>query len=163
MFFLKKLFASGADKPFDKTDAPAVTEIDLGTDFIVMYENFIVSTQHKLYVVIENRGGNIGCLTFDFLQFQYCYPNDEAPHRYGVTGYGLFEVHHSPLIFSLERQNRSHPRHNSSRCLNYRHFVVRFKDVTLDVVGKGYTRELLAVAEFDALLKRGFEFVRRED
>lgn len=161
--FLQQLFAAGSNKISEENNATAFTKIDLGEDIRFMYENFIVSTQHTLYLVLEHRGEDIICLKFDFLQFQYGYPNDEAPHRYDVSGYGLFEVHHSPLIASLERQNRTHSRHDRSHYNNYRHFVVRFKDVSLDVVGKAYSIEILSSAEFDALLKRELEFVSKEN
>lgn len=161
--FLQRLFSAGADTTSGETRVFSFTEIDLGDDFRFMYENFIVATQHKLYLVPEQRGENIRCVTFDFLQFQYGYPNDEAPQKCGVSGYGLFEVHRSPLIASLERQNRSHASHDPSHYNSYRHFVVRFKDVSLDVVSRAYSTEILSSAQFDALLKRELQFVKKEN
>lgn len=106
--FLQRMFAAVADESPAETPLSSFTKIDLGEDFAFMYENFIVSTQHTLCLVLEHRGEDIICLTFDFLQFQYGYPNDEAPHKFGVYGYGLFEVFRSPH-YCFARKTKPHP------------------------------------------------------
>lgn len=68
-------------------------------------------------------------------------PNDEAlgGHRLwgkGLRHYSFQEVLNSDWIAELERRNRVHPRHSADVFNSLRHFVVTFKDETVECVAR---------------------------
>ena len=80
---------------------PKVIEIKLKKDYRFMYENFLISGQQELYLMLEENNGIIDLLKFNFKVYKYGYPNDEAmgSHpmaKFGLGFYGLFEVLNSP-------------------------------------------------------------------
>jgi len=94
-----------------------VTEVSLSKDYAFMYENFIVSSQHKLLLLLEQTADVIDTLQFDSLIYKYGYPNDEVSHplsKYGLGLYGLFKVTNSPWIIELRDNNRQHSGHTDS-------------------------------------------------
>jgi hypothetical protein len=69
-------------------------------------------------------------------------PNDEA-----ISGHRLYdaslsrvlwagEVENSALIAECERRNRVHPMHDAKRFAEYRHWIVRLKEDTVEVVAR---------------------------
>ena len=102
-----------------------------------MYENCIVSSQQKLLLLLEQADDIIDTLQFDFLIYKYGYPNDEVSHplsKYGLGSYGLFQVANSPWVTELRDNNRQHHRHTDSSFDDYKHYVAKFKDVTVEVI-----------------------------
>ena len=102
-----------------------------------MYENFIVSSQQKLFLLLEQADNIIDTLQFDFLIYKYGYPNDEVSHpfsKYGLGSYGLFQVINSPWVTELRDNNRQHHRHTDSSFEDYKHFIAKFKDVTVEIL-----------------------------
>jgi len=115
----------------------SVTEVSLNKDYAFMYENFIVSSQHKLLLLLELTDNVIDTLQFDSLIYKYGYPNDEVSHplsKYGLGSYGLFKVANSPWILELRDNNRQHSRHTDSSFDNYQHYIAKFKDVTVEII-----------------------------
>ncbi|MDT3402971.1 hypothetical protein [Mucilaginibacter terrae] len=85
---------------------PKVKEIALKREYVFMYENFLLSTQHELYLALEKRKEVVSILKFKYRQYKYGYPNDEAGHPYmdyGLGFYGFFEVHYSPWANCLSK------------------------------------------------------------
>jgi hypothetical protein len=122
---------------FQKDNAVTVTEVSLKKDYAFMYENFIVASQQKLYLLLEQNDDLIDSLEFDPLIYKYGYPNDEISHpytRFGLGSYGLFEVNYSPWLAELKEGSRQHPSHTNSSFAKYRHYVAKFKDVTVEVI-----------------------------
>lgn len=120
----------------DKTTI-SVTEVSLSKDYAFMYENFIVSSQYKLFLLLEQTDNVIDALQFDSLIYKYGYPNDEASHplsKYGLGSYGLFKISNSPWVKELRDNNRQHSRHTDSSFDDYLHYVARFKDVTVEII-----------------------------
>ena len=79
----------------------------------------------------------IDTLQFDFLIYKYGYPNDEVSHplsKYGLGSYGLFQVTNSPWVTELRDNNRQHYRHTDSSFDDYKHYVAKFKDVTVEII-----------------------------
>jgi len=118
---------------------PAVKEIQLQKEYRFMYENFIISSQQILYLLVEENNGVVDALKFNFSIYKYGYPNDEAlgAHpmaKFGLKWYSLFEVENSPWIEELKNSNRVHHRHSDSLYKDRKHYIVTFKDVTLDVI-----------------------------
>ncbi|OCX53584.1 hypothetical protein BEL04_04630 [Mucilaginibacter sp. PPCGB 2223] len=116
-----------------------VKEIELKKEYKFMYENFIISSQHELYLLLEESNGIIDALKFNFSIYKYGYPNDEAlgAHplaKFGLKWYSFFEVENSPWIEELKVANRVHHRHEDSLYKDRKHYTVTFKDVTLDVI-----------------------------
>lgn len=102
-----------------------------------MYENFVVSSQQKLFLLLEQVDDVIDTLQFDFLIYKYGYPNDEVSHplsKFGVGSYGLFQVNNSPWVTELRNNNRQHHRQTDTSFDDYKHYVAKFKDVTIEVV-----------------------------
>ena len=115
----------------------SVTEISLKKDYAFIYENFIVSSQQKLFLLLEQADDLIDTLQFDFLIYKYGYPNDEVSHplsKYGLGFYGLFKVTNSPWVTELRDNNRQHSRHTDSLFDNYQHYIAKFKDVTVEII-----------------------------
>lgn len=140
-----------------KKDNPtiSVTEISLKKDYAFMYENFIVSSQQKLVLLLEQADNIIDTLQFDFLIYKYGYPNDEVSHplsKYGLSSYGLFQIANSPWVTELRDNNRQHHRHTDSSFDNYKHYIARFKDVTLEVISTSMQEIQLTKSELLAFL-----------
>lgn len=119
---------------------PTVTKLTLNKDYKFMYENFVISTQHELYVLLEKNGNVINALKFNFILYKYGYPNDEGlgvhpMSQYGLGFYGLHRVDHSQWISKL---NERRPKKPWDLFENYQHYIVTFKDVTIDVISKGF-------------------------
>jgi hypothetical protein len=122
-----------------KKDTPTVeiTEVTLKKQYAFMYENFIVSSQQTLYVMLEENDGKIDALKFDPKLFKYGYPNDEISHpleKFGLGSYGFFEVTHSEWIKEIREINKSHPSHTDSLFDKDKHYIAKFKDVTIEII-----------------------------
>lgn len=118
-----------------------------------MNENFILSSQQKLYLFLEEKDGVIDALTFNFSVYKYGYPNDEIGHplqNYGLGFYGFYEVFNSHWIAELLNQNRAHAGHQDSYYSNRKHYIAKYKDVTLEVISCG-EYELTQIKKEDLL------------
>jgi hypothetical protein len=132
---------------------PIVTKLTLRKDYKFMYENFVISTQHELYLLLEKHGGQINALKFDFILYKYGYPNDEGlgvhpMSKFGLSFYGLFRVDNSEWIKKL---NEKRPKTSWDLFGAYQHYIVTFKDVTLDVISKGFKEVTLTADEITEL------------
>jgi hypothetical protein len=122
-----------------KKEVPAiiVTEVILKKNYAFMYENFVVASQRKLFLLLEQTDNIIDTLQFDFLIYKYGYPNDEVSHplsKFGLGPYGLFKVTNSPWITELKNINRQHHRHSDSLFDKDQHYIAKFKDVTVEII-----------------------------
>jgi hypothetical protein len=96
------------------------------------------------YTVSPQSGG--GEAEVKFLGVRAFYlgsPNDEAlkGHRLwgrGLDFYSFQEVIHSDWIAELERRNRVHPQHSTKLFEGLRHFVITFKEQTLECVALAF-------------------------
>ena len=140
-------------------------KITLEKDYAFMYEGFILSSQRKLYLLLEENKGVIDALTFEFLIYKFGYPNDEVglPSKIpGVEVYGVSQVTNSEWIKELMINNRSHSRHSDSHYANYKHYIVRFKDVTLEVISKNYTVEKMTIEEFNEIVETERSYIKND-
>jgi hypothetical protein len=147
------------------SNEPKVTEIKLKKDFKFMYENFLISGQRDLYLLLEESEGLIDALRFNFLIYKYGYPNDEAmgAHpmtKYGLGFYGLFEVLNSPWIIEIRDSNMIHPSHNDNMYNNYKHYIARFKDVTLDVICSKMEELQMTKGQLIEIVNKEIEFIK---
>jgi hypothetical protein len=120
-----------------------------------MYQNFIVSTQQVLCLLLEYNDDIVEVLKFKFSQYKYGYPNDEVGHpymRYGLGLYGFYEVKNSPWIVELKGQNKKHPSHDDRFYKDRKHYIVRFKDVTLEVVTTSYEELKMTRSDINDIL-----------
>ena len=122
-----------------KKDTPLIDikEVKLKKEYAFMYENFVVSSQQTLYVLLEESNEKIDALKFDPIIYKYGYPNDEVNHpltKYGLGFYGLFKVDNSPWMTEIKDNNKSHHRHNDSMFDNYKHYIAKFKDITIEIL-----------------------------
>lgn len=143
---------------------PKVTEVILGKNYPFKYENFVIATQHALFLFLEKHDVVVDALKFDFSIFKYGAPNDEARgghplSRYGLGFYGLYSVEHSPWIQELMISNRVHPGHSDAMYANLKHYVACFKDVTLDVVCADMQEVQLMIKEINALVSQQMEYL----
>jgi hypothetical protein len=118
---------------------PVVVEVALHGQYKFMYENCLFSTQQELYVLLDASADLVRALKFKSLLYKYGYPNDEVlgAHpmaKFGLDFYGLFEVKNSPWVTEIIKGNRRHHRHSDKMFSNVRHYILTFKDVTLDVL-----------------------------
>jgi len=138
-------------------------KITLDKDYDFMYENFIVSSQQNLFLFLEENNGIIEALNFKLKVYKYGYPNDEVglPSKIpGVEIYGISQVFNSEWIKELMTNNRSHPNHSDSFYSNYKHYVVRFKDVTLEVISENYEIVKLTKEELNGIIKTELEYIK---
>jgi hypothetical protein len=92
------------------------------------------------YTVASQFGGGKAEVKFSGVRAFYLgSPNDEAlnGHRLwgrGLSFYSFQEVIHSDWIAALEHRNRIHPMHSAKLFEGLRHFVITFKEQTLECV-----------------------------
>ncbi len=140
----------------------SVTKVKLSKDYAFMYENFVVSSQHKLLLLLEQTDDVIDTLQFDPLVYKYGYPNDEVSHplsQYGLGSYGLFQVINSPWVTELRDNNRQHDRHTDNSFSNYKHYVAKFKDVTLEVISTDIQEVQLTKSELHYFLEEQIDYL----
>lgn len=107
---------------FKKRSSISVTEVKLSRNYSFMYENFVLLTQHDVYLFLERVGDNTLALHFDSPYCKYGGPNDEAHAghplaQYGLGLYGLYLVENSPWIHEMMVQTESildMPTHSSA-------------------------------------------------
>jgi len=102
-----------------------------------MYENFVVSGQQTLYILLEESEDIIDALKFGLIVFKYGYPNDEVSHpldKFGLGTYGFYEVTNSEWIKEIRNINKSHPNHTDSLFDRDKHYIAKFKDVTIEII-----------------------------
>lgn len=149
------------------TNQPVVTEIALKKEYRFMYENFVISSQQQLYLLLEENKGIIDVLRFDPCSiYKYGYPNDEVPHplqRYGLGFYGFFEVRKSKWIEEIKANNRSHSRHSDSLFEKDRHFIAKFKDVTLEVIADGYQEIQMTREELNEIIATQLYYINCDE
>jgi hypothetical protein len=141
---------------------PSVVEVPLRKAYRFMYENFVVSTQHDLYLLLAKTGDTVDALKFDFTIFKYGSPNDEARggHQlfaHGLGFYGLYEVTNSPWINELMKANRIHPMHQDGFFSDMKHYVACFKDVMLEIVCDEMHEVRMSVDEVLGLVSKELE------
>jgi len=81
-------------------------------------------------------------------EFRNGYPNDEGAHplmRYGLGVYGLFLVENSPRIKKIIEEQSVDSRKSKGWWKSLNHWVFRFKETTLEVIGEDY--EVIAIDE----------------
>jgi hypothetical protein len=161
MFFRKK------DKAAGET-IPQVIGVKLSRDYKFMYDNFLISSQHELYLLLQERGGQVDTLKFDFSIYKFGYPNDEAmgAHplaKFGLGFYGLFEVLNSPWIKEICEANRIHSRHDDKMFEDVRHYIARFKDVTLDILCRKMEETQLTKERIIELVDKEIGFLKTDD
>jgi hypothetical protein len=98
---------------------PKIIELDLSSKYKFMYENFLVSTQHDAYLMLEENDGLVDALKFIGSTIKYGSPNDEGrgAHpltKFGKLTYGFYEVINSPWISEQMVGNRFHPQHSDN-------------------------------------------------
>jgi hypothetical protein len=138
-------------------------EIELEKDYGFMYENFIFSSQRNLYLFLEENNGIIEALKFEFKIYKYGYPNDEVglPSKIlGVEIYGISQVFNSDWIKELMINNRSHSKHSDNFYSNFNHYIVRFKDVTLEVISQNYEIVKITKEEFNIIIDKELEYIK---
>lgn len=113
-------------------------KIELNKKFRFLYSNFVISSQTKLHLILTKRENILDVIEFDlFSVYKFGYPNDEVSHpltKYGLGNYGFFEVQNSEWIEQLRKNNSSHSSHSDSTYNDLKHFIAKFKDVTLEVI-----------------------------
>ena len=143
---------------------PAVREVKLSKEYKFMYENFIFSTQSTLYLLLEENNSVIDALTFSkSLLHKYGHPNDELEHplsKYGLGVYGLFEVDNSEWIAEIKRKGMSHPKYFDGLYNNTKHYVARFKDVTLEVLSADYKLMQINKADFINIINKEIDYLK---
>lgn len=137
--------------------APIVSEEKISKSYKFMYENFVISTQHYLYLLLRKDEEGIRCIKFASSIYKYGYPNDEVGHplmEHGLGIYGFYHVENSAWIAEIRDQNRSHHRDSDSLHEGKKHYVARFKDVTLEVIATKYEEICLTQHELFAIIEQ---------
>lgn len=144
--------------------APLLKKVALKKNYSFQYENFIISTQHHLFLLMEKSGGNVHGLKFEFGIFKYGKPNDEARGghslaKFGLGFYGMFHVNNSPWIRELMIANTVHPKHCDAMFVSDNHYVVCFKDVTVEIICKSYEEVTLSDAELSSIIQQELAYL----
>ena len=145
---------------------PSVREVTLKREYSFQYENFVVATQHEVFLLLDKVEHRLFALRFRFASMKYGGPNDEArgSHplvNYGLGFYGLYEVTDSPWISETKSGNRIHPRHLDSMFSNRKHYVACFKDVMLEVLCSEFEEVELTEGALLALIQEQSGFLEK--
>lgn len=141
-----------------------IKEVKLKKEYAFMYENFVVSSQQVLYVLLEESNDKIDALKFDVVIYKYGYPNDEVSHplsRFGLGPYGFYEVINSEWIKEIRNNNRSHPRHADSLFERDKHYVARFKDVTVEIICSKFEEVQLAKEDLISFVTEQTSYLKK--
>ena len=141
-----------------------IKELALKKDYAFMYENFIVSSQQTLYVLLEEDNEKVDALKFDPILFKYGYPNDEVGHpltKYGLGSYGFFEVINSEWVQEVSDTNKSHSSHIKSMFDIYRHYIARFKDVTIEIMCTKFEEVELTKTDLISFVNEQIKFLKQ--
>ncbi|MFT3796659.1 hypothetical protein [Flavobacterium sp.] len=136
--------------------------VRLEKEYEFMHEGFILSSQRKLYLLLKENNATIEALRFDFKIYQFGYPNDEVglPSKTpGVALYAFSEVFNSNWIKRLKKNNRSHSSHSDDLYRDDKHYIIRFKEVTLEVIAPKFQIVQLTRKEIDDFLDREIGFL----
>ena len=119
---------------------PIVTELQLDKKYRFMYENFVINTQRELYLMLEENNGIVDAIKFNFLIYKYGIPNDEGlgAHpmaKFGLGFYGFYHVANSTWIAELKEQR---PKTSYDLFSDAEHYIITFKDVTIDIISKQF-------------------------
>jgi len=152
---------------FFKKDKPIVKEIKLKKEYPFMYEGFMIATQNILYLLLEENAGLTDALSFQFRIFKFGHPNDEVlgAHpmaKYGLRHYGIFEVSNSPWIEELKIGNRIHPSHTDDMFDDYKHFIITYKDNTLDVIFRKMQEIVLTTEQLTAIILEQITYLAKD-
>lgn len=134
---------------------PVATEVQLNGSYKFMYDNFVIATQRDLYVFLQKSGEVLKGLKFGFLVYRYGYPNDEIGHPFmdcGLGYYGLYQIENSPWVQEIRGQNSAHPKDTVFLHVGMRHYIIRFKDVTLEVIAKDFHEIEISTGGLDSLI-----------
>ncbi|MFT3796584.1 hypothetical protein [Flavobacterium sp.] len=138
--------------------------ISLEKDYEFMYDNFVISNQQNLFVLLQEKDGVIDALNFEFTVYKYGYPNDEVGLLSKIPGieyYEFCQVFNSKWVKELMLNNRTHTRHNDSLFINDKHFVIRFKDVTLEVIARKYDEVQLTRKDIDDFMNKEIGYIAK--
>jgi hypothetical protein len=138
--------------------SPKVSEVKLSRQYSFMYENFVILTQHAVYLLLEKSESTVYALSFNSPNCKYGGPNDEAhgAHplaRHGLGIYGLYEVENSPWLREMMVANRIHPRHTDDLFAGRKHYIACFKDVKFECACREMKEIALSENEIYSLLK----------
>ncbi len=136
---------------------PKIIELELSEKYKFMYENFVISTQHDSYLLLEENDGVVDVLKFSGSTIKYGSPNDEGRGAHPLTKYssllyGLYEVINSPWIREQMIGNRCHERHSDSMFSDKKHYIACFKDVMFEASCTGYELVKLRKEEITSLV-----------
>lgn len=137
--------------------SPEVVPVKLERSYDFMYDVSVFSDQSEVYLFLEHQEGGVHALVFNGTTFKFGAPNDETIGGHPLVAYGLgpydfFEVINSPWIEDLRNANRVHPRHSDALFSGRRHFIATFKDVTFEVVCRGFQERQLSREDLQAVL-----------
>ncbi|MGB0988830.1 MAG: hypothetical protein ACPGVL_16430 [Pseudoalteromonas spongiae] len=137
---------------------PKVKEIKLSREYDFSYENFVLATQHEVYLLIEKSEDDIYGIKFKSRVVKYGSPNDEARGghslaKHGLGLYGFFEVENSPWIKEQAELNKVHPRHSDMLFSGLSHYVACFQDVMIEITSGSYEEFKMSQQELNAVLQ----------
>lgn len=76
--------------PVLKTNQPVVREVTLQKEYAFQYENFVLSSQQELYLLLEKDGSSVSALKFRFSTFKYGSPNFSHFSQKTLDGASIF-------------------------------------------------------------------------
>ena len=74
--------------------------------------------------------------------------------KFGLDIYGFFEVLNSKWIEEIRVNNSSHSSHSDNMFNKKKHYVAKFKDVTLEVIANSYELKIYPKSFFDTFLNQ---------
>jgi len=146
---------------------PVIKKVELTKEYEFMYEGFLLTTQRDLYLFLEEDKDFITAIKFTYKIYKFGYPNDEvlSSHpmwAYGLRSYGIYEVLNSPWIEEIKHSNRIHPHHSDTLFENDRHFIISYKDHTLDVICKKMEEIVLKKEDIAIILTQEINYIGKD-
>ena len=142
---------------------PKAFEVPLKRSYEFLYENFVIATQHDLYLLLGKSGDKVSGIRFCSSVFKYGYPNDEVPHplyQYGLGFYDLYTIENSKWIEEIRSLNSNHPSDAPYLHEGKKHYIVSFKDVTLEVIAREIEEFEISTSELSQIISQELYDVR---
>ena len=138
--------------------ASSIKEIRLKKNYSFMYENFVLSSQNEVFLLLESDEQQVSILKFSSTTvYKFGYPNDEVSHpleNSGLGSYGFYEVSNSGWLKEIIKINQHHHRHSDEMFFRDKHFIAKFKDVTFEIIAINFEEVTMSVAQLLDLVKK---------
>jgi len=81
--------------------------------------------------------------------------------KYGLGFYGIYEVYNSPWIEEISNANKIHPRNTDNMYEDFKHFIITYKDNTLDIISKHFSETTLQKDDVNTIISEEIKKIEK--